>query len=98
MEVLRTEVPIDPDIYELVPGFCEARKKELGTIEEHLNNGNFKAVAKISHSVKGIAAPFGFPTLEKLFRSLEDVVEAQNAEEARRYLMLIRQYFELYCQ
>ncbi|OFZ14850.1 MAG: hypothetical protein A2Z20_02390 [Bdellovibrionales bacterium RBG_16_40_8] len=92
-----TEIPIDSDLYELVPQFCDTRKKELAIIEEHLNNKDFFKVARICHSVKGIAKPYGFPTLEKLFRELEDMANAQDNLSTKKQLALIRAYFEKYC-
>lgn len=97
MEMPHTEVPIDPDINELVPGFCAARKSEMKTLEEFFRNGDFESIKKISHTIKGIAAPYGFPTLGELFRNLEKSVVEKNADSAKEIFSNIQNYIERYC-
>lgn len=96
METSRTEVPIDADLMDLVPGFCEARKKEMQLLNEHLKNSDFEAIQRISHTVKGIAAPYGFPSLETLFRSLEVAAKQKDTPTMEQYLQSIQKYVEKY--
>jgi len=96
METVRTEINIDSDIYELVPGFSEARRKELDTLRKSLSNDDFLTIAKISHTVKGIARPYGFPTLEALFVKLEQSAKAANAEGCKEVLAQVEDYFNKY--
>lgn len=96
MEASRTEVPIDADLMDLVPGFCEARKKEMKLLAEHLKNSDFEAIKRISHTVKGIAAPYGFPTLETHFRNLETAAKQTDAAASAQHLQSIEKYVEKY--
>ncbi|MCC2677920.1 MAG: Hpt protein [Pseudobdellovibrio sp.] len=96
METTRTEINIDSDIYELVPGFSEARRKELDTLRKALAADDFLTIAKISHTVKGIARPYGFPTLEALFVRLEQSAKSANAEACRSILSQVEEYFNQY--
>jgi HPt (histidine-containing phosphotransfer) domain-containing protein len=93
MEMSRTEISIDPDIQELVPGFCASRKKDIASLDQYLAKGDFNSIAKISHTVKGIAAPYGFPTLEKLFKSLEVAAKANDATQSKKLVGDIKTYF-----
>lgn len=96
MEASRTEISIDPDIQELVPGFCESRKRDIASLDHYLAKGDFTAIAKVSHTVKGIAAPYGFPTLEKLFKSLEVAAKASDATQSKKLVGEIKTYFSKY--
>jgi HPt (histidine-containing phosphotransfer) domain-containing protein len=96
METVRTEINIDSDIYELVPGFSESRRKELDTLRKSLANEDFLTIAKISHTVKGIARPYGFPTLEALFIKLEQAAKSANAEVCKDILGQVETYFNKY--
>ena len=96
METVRTEINIDSDIYELVPGFSEARRKELDTLRKSVASEDFLTIAKISHTVKGIARPYGFPTLEALFVKLEQAAKSANAEACKTILSQVEDYFNQY--
>lgn len=101
MEVLqteaRTEAIVDADIYELVPGFCESRKKDLRNISSYLAVDDFNAIAKVSHTIKGIARPYGFPTLETLITKLEKAAKASDKAGCEQIFKDIEIYFKGYC-
>ena len=93
METIKTEVRIDSDIYELIPGFSEARKKELDDLQLFLKNKDYISISKISHTIKGIARPYGFPTLEALFVRLEVAARNSDSESCAEILTEIKNYF-----
>ncbi|OFZ32044.1 MAG: hypothetical protein A2622_12500 [Bdellovibrionales bacterium RIFCSPHIGHO2_01_FULL_40_29] len=97
METSLTETTVDPDIYELVPGFCESRKKDLQALNTHLSANDFNAIAKISHTIKGIARPYGFPTLETLIIQLEKAAKTSDRMTCTKLLTEIDTYFKSYC-
>lgn len=96
MELSRTEILIDPELNELVPGFCEARKKDLQDIGQFLSTNDFVSVAKICHTVKGVARPYGFPTLETLSRQLEAAAKSNNSVLSLQLLKEMKSYMENY--
>lgn len=96
MEKILTEIEIEQDIRELVPNFLLARKSDLEKINQSLINQDFAAAAKICHTIKGIAKPFGFPTLEKLVRELELASRAQNIAQAQLISGKINMYLRTY--
>ena len=101
MEVLQTEASteaiVDVDIYELVPGFCESRKKDLSNISRYLAVDDFNSIAMISHTIKGIARPYGFPTLETLITKLEKAAKANDKIICELIFKDINIYFKGYC-
>lgn len=66
-----TEVPVDSDIQEIVPLFYESRMKDLGKIHEAISDRNFGQLKVIAHTIKGISAPYGYPTLERIAKEME---------------------------
>ncbi|MGZ3726876.1 MAG: Hpt domain-containing protein [Pseudobdellovibrio sp.] len=96
MDTIKTEVSIDSDIYELVPFFRESRKKELETIYKYLAAGDFTSIAKISHTIKGIARPYGYPTLETLFIKLEQAAKSSDSAACSAILTQVKEYFDVY--
>ena len=97
MEVSRTESLVDSDIYELVPGFCESRKNDLLKLSTYLSENDFNSIAKISHTIKGIARPYGFPTLETLIIKLEKAAKTADKESCSQILSDVQKYFKNYC-
>ena len=96
METLRTEVVVDADISELVPGFCESRKKDLQSLAEYLEQDDFISIAKMGHTIKGVARPFGFPTLEELAVQLEKAAKINDKLACSEILNSMRTYLKAY--
>lgn len=97
MEHLRTEVDVDSDIFELVPGFCKSRQKDLQNLSTFINSDDFNSIAKVSHTIKGIARPYGFPTLETLVIQLEKAAKNQDKKACEDVIAQMDRYFSGYC-
>ncbi|HEY8270529.1 MAG TPA: Hpt domain-containing protein [Pseudobdellovibrionaceae bacterium] len=93
MKSIKTEIDIDADIIEMVPDFCQARNADFENIAQYLKTKNFTAIAEISHTIKGIAKPYGFPTLEKLCRELELAAKAKDENKCLHVFHQIKEYF-----
>ena len=96
METSRTEVVIDSDISELVPGFCESRKKDLKNLTDFLDHDDFLSIAKIGHTIKGVARPYGFPTLEDLAVKLEKAAKSNDKAGCSEILNSMSTYLKAY--
>ncbi len=97
MEHLLTEAVVDSDIYDLIPGFCESRKKDIQNLYSLLTSNDFNSIVKISHTIKGIARPYGFPTLEVLIIQLENAAKKSDRKNCSEILENISTYFKSYC-
>lgn len=96
MERQKTEVVVDPEIVDLVPMFIEARKKDVNDLEALAMTSNFEEMARICHTIKGIARPYGFPSLEKLAQELESECKNKNSEHANELLHRMQDFVALY--
>lgn len=96
MTTLKTEVPVDEDILELVPFFLQSRETDIKKLNSLLSDKNFVEIARISHTIKGIARPYGFPTLEHLARELEDACKKSEENLIRTQVQNIVNYMSAY--
>jgi HPt (histidine-containing phosphotransfer) domain-containing protein len=93
---LQSEVAVDEYLQELVPGFVESRRKDIAQLSSLLEAGDFVAIAKICHTIKGVARPYGFPSLETLARSLETAARAQDLVACGQVLAEMKTYLAKY--
>lgn len=91
-----TEVPVDSDIQEIVPLFYESRLKDLGRINEAINDKNFGQLKVIAHTIKGISAPYGYPTLERIAKEMEVAALHENASLVLQKLQEMEAYLKRY--
>jgi len=82
----------DPDILDLVPGFLNNRAKELGEIKSWIESSDFASLARWGHSVKGISAPYGFPSLGHLAAQFEQHAKNQQSSLLKETLRAIESY------
>ena len=67
------KVRIPPELRELVPEFFENRKKDVITLKNDLEEGDFKAIASLAHRMKGNGGGYGFPVISEIGGHLERV-------------------------
>ena len=91
-----TEVPIEEDLQALVPIFLDARKDDMQRLQIFVESQNLDAIARLGHTIKGCAQPYGFPTLGTLCKELETAARASDLTEVNRLTSSIRQYLNQY--
>jgi hypothetical protein len=96
MLATQTEVPVDNDIMDLVPGFREARKVDLVKLETCISNRELDEVRRLSHSIRGVASSYGYPTLGLLLEDLEEACKASDVSKMTELKTLIHQYAKVY--
>lgn len=50
-------VRVDPDLADLIPGFLENRRRDMGRIWEALARNDYETIRILGHSMEGEAAP-----------------------------------------
>ncbi len=55
----------------LVPAFLRDREADVQTMRDAVTRGDFAAVARLGHNMKGAGASFGFPAISDIGASLE---------------------------
>lgn len=80
----RSLVATFPTLAARVPAFLQSRRRDVATLIDALDDGDFGTVARLGHNMKGAGASFGFQTITDLGAALELAAERGDADAARR--------------
>lgn len=69
-------VHVDSEILELIPGFMENRRKEIGQLRADLAERRFEAVRVVGHTLAGAGSSYGFDDITRIGRELERTASA----------------------
>jgi PAS domain S-box-containing protein len=76
----RITVEVDPDLREIVPPFLEKRHEDVSTIRNALASGEWDAVRRIGHTMKGVGSGYGFDRITEIGAGIEKAAEQEDAE------------------
>jgi HPt (histidine-containing phosphotransfer) domain-containing protein len=77
----RKQIIIDADLDDLIPGFLASRHADLKALAQAVSRGDAEKIAKIGHTIKGVAGSYGFPDLAAMGEQLQSL--AKSGETAR---------------
>lgn len=87
-------VYVDPDYFDLVPGFLESRRNEIGKIKDCLRNGDFKEAHRLGHGMKGAGAGYGFDEISSIGKRIESAAKEEDAATVADALVSLEDYLE----
>lgn len=90
----RVIVKADPDIAELIPGYLENRKKDLFKLREAVENGDYKTIEYLGHSMKGSGDGYGFSGISAIGNMLERAARVHDKEAVLRGIVELLGYME----
>jgi PAS domain S-box-containing protein len=90
----RIPVKVRSIVADLVPGFLDARRKEVGAIREALDRNEFETIRVTGHNMKGTGSSYGFPPITEIGRRLEEAAAARAREEIRRQVAALTDYLD----
>jgi len=64
-------VIVDADIADLIPGFLNNRAKDVATLRDRAERGDFDAVRMLGHSMKGAGGGYGFDRISEIGATIE---------------------------
>jgi HPt (histidine-containing phosphotransfer) domain-containing protein len=85
-------VYVDPDYFDLVPGFLQSRRNEIGRIKECLQSGDFKEVHRLGHGMKGAGAGYGFNEISSIGKRIESAAKEEDAAAVADALISLDDY------
>lgn len=85
-------VTIDADLEDIVPRFLEIRQKNIISINGALKGGDYDAIVRIGHSMKGAGAGYGFDYITEIGNSIEDGAKIKDAEKIKRCVRELSDY------
>jgi HPt (histidine-containing phosphotransfer) domain-containing protein len=87
-------VHVDAAFEPLLPKFMTNRKKEITTMTDALTAGDFEAVRKVAHGMKGVSGSYGFPEMTTVAARLEQAAKTADAGSIRNDLSLLASYLD----
>ena len=76
-------VVVDSSLEDIVPGYLDNRRKDVGALRQALDHGDFAAIRVLGHNMKGSGGGYGFAALTELGAALEKAALSADAETAR---------------
>ena len=71
-------VIVDSDLEDIIPGFFEDWNKEVKSMQEALEKGDYEFIRSIGHNMKGIGGACGFDDITDIGRSLEEAAKVMD--------------------
>ncbi len=94
-ELLDSEPDATPGLGELRAGYVDRRRAELGNLESSLKSGDFAALGKAGHNLKGTGAAYGFGELTAIGRAIEAAARQFDAAAIEELLGRIESYLDM---
>lgn len=74
-------VMVDAELADLIPPYLSHRWADLAVARRLLDDGDFAALARMAHKIRGSAASYGFGRLGEIACDLETAAETGNGED-----------------
>lgn len=90
----RETVVIDSALEPLIPKFLAHRRAEALALGDHVLVGDFEAIRRIAHMVKGVGASYGFDRLTDIATDLEASAKAGDSAGCSSAVATLRDYLD----
>ena len=86
-----------PELADLRAGYLERRRAELSGLEQAVHDGDFAAIRKAGHNLKGTGAAYGYAEITDIGRSLEAAAKDGDAVAVESLLDQMSSYIGIVC-
>jgi CheY-like chemotaxis protein len=90
----RIPVKVRKILADMVPGFLEARRKEVAAIRESLGKSDFDPIRVMGHNMKGTGASYGFSPITEIGRRLEEAAGTRTRDVIEKQIEELADYLE----
>ena len=73
-------VVVDSELKDIIPGFLDDWNKEVRSMKEALEKGDYEFIRSIGHNMKGTGGACGFDAITEMGRSLEEAAKVMDQE------------------
>ena len=87
-------VEVDPELEELIPKYLENRHRDVQSIVDARERGDFEAIRLLVHSMKGSGGGYGFDAITDIGQSMEQAAKAGNREEISKWAQQLQVYLD----
>ncbi|HTT08876.1 MAG TPA: Hpt domain-containing protein [Gammaproteobacteria bacterium] len=90
----KVQVTVDAELRELIPGFLENRAKDVARMEAALESGDYDALKRLGHSMKGVGGGYGFHDITRMGAEIEQAAAVRDETTLRRLCILLNEYMQ----
>ncbi|MCP5066980.1 MAG: response regulator [bacterium] len=85
---------IDEDLRDLIPGYLENRRSDLGKLSAALERNDFETLRVLGHNMKGTGRGYGFEQISAIGARLEDSAKRLGVADARAQVRALEEFLE----
>ncbi|MBF0319641.1 MAG: Hpt domain-containing protein [Nitrospirae bacterium] len=87
-------ITIETDLAGLIPGYLANRRKDIESMNAALDSGDFEAIRKTGHQLKGSGGGYGFDFISDTGKAIELAAKDNNPEEIIRHIAALGDYID----
>ncbi len=87
-------VIVDSELKDIIPGFLGDWKKEVRSIQEALEKGDYEFIRSIGHNMKGTGGACGFDAITEMGRNLEEAAKVMDQERIEKTFDKLSSYLK----
>jgi PAS domain S-box-containing protein len=87
-------VHANPKFTDLIPQFLRNRRQDVGAMLDALDQGEFEAVARLGHGMKGAGGSWGFQAITDIGAGLEQAAESADNDASRKWVDELSSYLD----
>jgi len=79
----RIRLEVSKELEDIMPLFLDTVSKNISSIDDALQSGDFETVRTLGHRMKGAGGGYGFDRVTELGREIEIAAKESNADRCR---------------
>ena len=87
-------VIVDSELKDIIPGFLGDWKKEVRSMKEALEKGDYEFIRSIGHNMKGTGGACGFDAITEMGRNLEEAAKVMDQERIEKTFDKLSSYLK----
>lgn len=92
---LKVVIKADPELADIIPGYLEHRRKDIGIIKEALSSADYEAIRVAGHQMRGSGSGYGFDAITEIGRLLEEGAKGSDRGQIATALERLVEYISL---
>ena len=87
-------VTVDSLFKDVIPSFLDDIRKDIKTMRESLDNGDYEKILLMGHTIKGAGGGYGFDHISEIGKAIEEAAENKDTKEIQKRLKEFSNYIE----
>jgi len=87
-------VVVDEEVFDLIPKYLERRRDDVQAVAAALAEGDFEAIRRLGHGMKGSGGGYGLYAVTEMGGGLEEAGKERSEPDARQWLARLEAFLE----